>query len=52
MIIKRVKRTSNIDTMVDVTPALKCAISKAFGSAVGYASAQIAGISAIGTVSN
>ena len=31
-------------TMVDIIPAMKCAVSLAIGLAVGYASAKIAGI--------
>ena len=30
--------------MVDIIPAMKCAVSLAIGLAVGYASAKIAGI--------
>ena len=55
MIIERAERTYNIYTMVDVADVvegLKWVFAYLCGTAVGYASAKIAGALAMGTVSN
>ena len=55
LIIERAERTYNIYTMVDVADVvegLKWVFAYLCGTAVGYASAKIAGALAMGTVSN